>query len=109
MSRKLFPQFFSSHQAAIFSIILTLIALVIRLIGLSLDSLWFDEVFSVRAGRISVSDIVILTRGDVHPPLYYLLLHFWMKLFGETEIAVRMLSVIFSVLTVFVVYHLALK
>ncbi|HEY0321511.1 MAG TPA: glycosyltransferase family 39 protein [Pyrinomonadaceae bacterium] len=109
MSRKLFPQFFSVRQTAIVSVILTLIALGIRLIGLSLDSLWFDEVFSVRAGRISVSDIIILTRGDVHPPLYYLLLHFWMKLFGETEIAVRMLSVIFSVLTVFVVYHLALK
>jgi 4-amino-4-deoxy-L-arabinose transferase-like glycosyltransferase len=109
MSRKLFPQFFSSHQAAIISIILALIALGVRLTGLNLDGLWFDEVFSVRAGRISVSEIISLTRGDVHPPLYYLLLHFWMKIFGETASAVRMLSVCFSVLTVFVVYHLALK
>jgi 4-amino-4-deoxy-L-arabinose transferase-like glycosyltransferase len=109
MSRKLFPQFFISHRDAVTSIILTLIALAVRLKGLSLDSLWFDEVFSIRAARLSLSEIISLTSGDVHPPLYYLLLHFWMKLFGETEVAVRMLSVCFSVLAVFVVYQLALK
>jgi mannosyltransferase len=108
MSRKLFPKLVSSRRAAATSIILTLLALIVRLTGLSLDSLWFDEVFSLRAAKISPSEIISLTGGDVHPPLYYLLLHFWMKLFGETEAAVRMLSVFFSVLTVLVVYHLAL-
>ena len=88
---------------------LVLIALVVRLIGLSLDSLWFDEVFSVRTAALCLRDIVSLTAHDVHPPLYYLLLHFWTKLFGETESAVRMLSVAFSVLSVFVIFRLALE
>jgi mannosyltransferase len=109
MSPKLFPAFFSSHKDAVISIALSLLALFVRLTGLSLDGLWFDEVFSVRAARMGLSEIISLTSNDVHPPLYYLLLHFWMKLFGETEIGVRMLSVSFSVLTVFVLYYLALK
>jgi mannosyltransferase len=88
---------------------LLILAFAVRLIGLGLDSLWFDEVFSVRAAQLSLSQIVSLTSGDVHPPLYYLLLHFWIRLFGETETAVRMLSVCFSILTVVVVYQLALK
>lgn len=109
MTRKLSPRFFSVNRDTGISIALTLLALLIRLLGLSLDSLWFDEVFSVRAARLSLSEIIKLTSDDVHPPLYYVLLHFWMKLFGETESAVRMLSVCFSALTVSVVYHLALK
>lgn len=109
MSRKLSPQFFSSRKDLFISIIITLAAFIVRLKGLVLDSLWFDEVFSVRAGRLSIGEIISLTSADVHPPLYYLLLHFWMKLFGETVGAVRMLSVSFSVLTVFVIYHLALR
>lgn len=108
-ARKLFPQVLRSHKAAILCVILILIAVVVRLTGLSLDSLWYDEVFSVRAARISFSEIINLATSDVHPPLYSLLLHLWIKLFGETESAVRLLSVCFSVLTVLVVYRLALK
>lgn len=59
--------------------------------------------------RMSVSEIVRFTMTDVHPPLYFLFLHFWTKVFGESVIAVRMMSVLFSALTVFVFYHLALK
>ena len=107
--RRPFPQVLRSHRAAIVGGILILLAVVVRLIGLSLDSLWYDEVFSVRAARISFSEIIRLATSDVHPPLYSLLLHFWIKLFGETESAVRLLSVCFSVLTVLVIYRLALK
>ena len=95
-------------QDMLLALALMLIALVVRFIGLRLDSLWFDEAFSVRIARRSLSEIVRLTTTDVHPPLYYLLLHFWTRLFGETESTVRMLSVVFSALTVFVIYRLAL-
>ena len=86
---------------------LVLFAAVVRIIGLGLDSLWFDEVFSVRIARLRVGEIVSLAAKDVHPPLYYLLLHFWTTLFGQTESSVRMLSVVFSILTVFFIYRIA--
>lgn len=101
-------QFLKSENAVI-GMLLIATALAVRLVGLSLDSLWFDEVYSVRAAQLGLGQIVSLTVGDVHPPLYYLLLHFWIRLFGETETSVRLLSVFFSVLTVVVVYQLGLK
>lgn len=109
MSHKLFPRVLESRKALVISIIFTLVALAVRLIGLSLDSLWYDEVFSIRAARLAWDDIIRLAISDVHSPLYLLLLHTWTRLFGETESSARMFSVCFSVLTVFVVYHLALK
>ena len=57
---------------------------------------------------LELDEIVSIAAKDVHPPLYYLLLHFWTALFGQTESAARMLSVVFSVLTVFVIYRIAL-
>ena len=42
--------------------------------------------------------------SDTHPPFYYLLLNFWVLLFGKSEITMRMLSLIFSFLSAIIVY-----
>ena len=44
---------------------------------------------------------------DVHPPLSYLVSWFSGKLLGFSETALRLPSVLFSILTIWVVYHLA--
>ena len=41
---------------------------------------------------------------DGSPPLYYLLLHGWMAIFGETEAATRALSLVFALVAVPVAY-----
>jgi uncharacterized membrane protein len=56
------------------------------------QSLWRDEAFSVLMALRPVSFIV--THVSFEPPLYYLLLHFWIKLFGQSEIALRSLSLV---------------
>ncbi|MFQ6100879.1 MAG: glycosyltransferase family 39 protein [Anaerolineae bacterium] len=43
---------------------------------------------------------------DQHPPLYYLLLHFWLALFGDGEVAVRALSALLGTLTIPALYLL---
>jgi outer membrane biosynthesis protein TonB len=48
-----------------------------------------------------------IVRIDQHPPLYYALLHGWMRLVGDSEFAVRTLSALFGTLTVPVIYRLA--
>jgi mannosyltransferase len=70
------------------------------------QSLWRDEAFSVLIAEHAPTDIVRLTAADFNPPLYYLILHYWMMFFGSSEIAVRLLSFFFHVLLIFVVYHL---
>lgn len=56
------------------------------------QSLWRDEAFSVIAATNSLG--FIFTKLGFEPPVYYTLLHFWMKIFGSSEIATRSLSFI---------------
>jgi hypothetical protein len=56
------------------------------------QSVWRDEAFSVLMALRPVSFIV--SHVSFEPPLYYLLLHFWIKLFGQSEIALRSLSLV---------------
>lgn len=54
--------------------------------------MWLDEALSVDIARLPVADIPAALRHDGHPPLFYVLLHFWMRLFGEGDLAVRSFS-----------------
>ncbi|MDY6875983.1 MAG: glycosyltransferase family 39 protein [Chloroflexota bacterium] len=68
--------------------------------------LWIDEAFSVWLGWQPVGEMLgWLVRIDQHPPLYYLLLHFWMIL-GDDPSTVRALSALCGTLTIPVVYLL---
>ena len=75
------------------------VALALRLWGLGRESLWLDEATSLRLARMSIHDLLVHTAFDVHPPLYYLLLRWWLR-FGQSEVALRSLSVIGGVLGV---------
>lgn len=73
------------------------------------QSLWRDEAFSVWIAEGSIGEIIQRTSGDFNPPLYYIVLHFWMKLFGTNEITLRSLSFIFFAMFLIVVYIFAKK
>ena len=55
----------------------------------------------------SPAQIIARTARDVHPPLYYISLHYWMKLFGMSEIGAPSLSAAFMLGTIIVGYMLA--
>ncbi len=71
-------------------------AFLIRLVSIN-QSLWIDEATSLNTAKeFSYSSIITeFARGDFHPPLYYLVLKFWLNIFGTGEINARMLSVVF--------------
>lgn len=58
--------------------------------------LWLDEALSVNIAQLPVGEIPEALRHDGHPPLYYLLLHGWIRLFGTSDLAVRSLSGVFA-------------
>ncbi len=74
-----------------------------------IQSLWRDEAFSVWIAQDSFSEIIRRTSGDFNPPLYYVLLHYWMQIFGRSETILRGLSFLCFLLTVVAVYYLAKK
>ncbi len=67
--------------------------------------MWLDEALTIHIAQQPLSHIPAALRHDGHPPLYYVLLHFWMQLVGTSNTAVRALSGIFGVLTIPVMWH----
>ncbi len=61
--------------------------------------LWLDEALSVNIAHLPIGEIPAALRHDGHPPLYYVLLHGWISLFGSGDVAVRSLSGLFAVAT----------
>jgi mannosyltransferase len=63
------------------------------------SDLWLDEALTVNIARLPLGDIAGALRHDGAPPLYYFLLHGWIQLFGEGDLAVRSLSAVLGVAT----------
>lgn len=81
-------------------ILLLWAALALRLYRLTAQSFWNDEGNSVRLSERSLALIIEGTASDIHPPLYYLLLHGWQGLLGQSMFSLRLLSVLAGLLTV---------
>lgn len=61
---------------------------------------WIDEGLSVGIADRPVGDIPGVLRLDGSPPLYYILVHYWIQVAGRTEEAMHALSLIFALATV---------
>ncbi len=64
----------------------------------SRSSLWLDEALTVNIAGLPIGSIGEALRHDGHPPLFYVLLHGWMQVFGEGDFAVRALPGVFGLL-----------
>lgn len=105
LKEKLFKDFSLREKQALFFLALILsLSFLLRIYTLSAESLWVDEVLSIINARSNLTTLIERVSG-VHPPFYYIILHFWMKLFGDSEFSVRFVSVIFGVASVYVIYR----
>ena len=89
--------------------ILLLFTFFIRIKSMTAVSIAGDEPFSIFHAQLSIHGIITeLAKGN-NPPLYELFLHFWTGLFGINPFAVRIPSVIFSVLTALVIFRIGIR
>ena len=63
------------------------------------SALWLDEALTVDRSSLPVRDIATSLKQDGAPPLYYYLLHYWMDVFGQSDLATRSLSGVIGVAT----------
>jgi MFS family permease len=61
---------------------------------------WMDEAITTGISSHSLSAIPGILRHDGNPPLYYMLLHVWIQIFGASESATHALSLLFGLLTI---------
>ncbi len=83
-----------------------LLAFGLRVYRLGVDSLWYDETVSALLARRPLAEMWAHTARDIHPPLYYALLHFWRLLAGGSEYSLACFSVWFGVAGVAMVGYL---
>jgi len=69
-------------------------------------SLRLDEAQSLFQTNRDVGGVLYAVAQDVHVPFYHLLLHFWQLFFGNDIFTARMMSLVFFVGTIFLVYYL---
>jgi len=97
---------FDSSQKSAFSystlalVLVLLAALGVRLYRLDVQSIWYDEGWSIHLARESLSNALrqAASPGHTHPPAYYLLLMLWERIWGHSVYAMRGLSVVMGVL-----------
>ena len=82
-----------------------IVALLLRLINLN-QSLWLDEATQAILSQDSIKNILFNHSADFHPPLSYILMHFWIQV-NTSEIWLRLFSVIFAILTIWITYKIS--
>jgi mannosyltransferase len=86
-------------SVCVFLLVLTGISAYLRTRYLS-GQFWIDEALTTGISSHPLSAIPGVLRHDGSPPLFYLLLHFWITAFGASESATHSLSLLFGLLTV---------
>src|SRR5215212_9072888 len=102
---------FNTKSAAIL-----VLALCVRLLGIASRPIWYDEAFSILFAEKGFGAMLYGTlaptgagSADIHPLGYYTLLWLWMKVFGESLVVTRLLSVIAGLISVYLIYLIALE
>ena len=84
---------------------ITLVGGGLRVLLLAQKGLWLNETFSLWLANQNTADLLHwVVNIDQNPPLYYLLLHYWIALTGDTVYQARLLSVLFSAATIPLIY-----
>src|SRR5476651_2680920 len=87
-------------------ILILLLAFSLRIGGLKDHDIWWDEGASAYLARLPIAQMVDWTAHDVHPPLYFLILHEWWLVVGDGTFLLRFPSALMGVAAVALIFLL---
>jgi uncharacterized membrane protein len=94
---------FGRHGWVLIGILL--LGLFVRVYSISGQSYWYDEGSTLIMAQLNPLHIVSEAASrEFHPPVYYLVLHYWINLFGTSELSARLLSAILGFLSLLLMY-----
>jgi 4-amino-4-deoxy-L-arabinose transferase-like glycosyltransferase len=87
---------------------------LLRLLGIGSRPIWYDEAIAILRAKAGVGGIFQAILGqdpsgitaDQHPPGFFLSLWAWIQVVGDSVPASRLFSVIFGLLTIWIIYLL---
>lgn len=101
--------YIKKHKSETFFVsVITLFALILRLVALyNFGDLWVDELYSFYFANqndpIEISKI--LYNEDFHVPLYFVLLHYWMKIFGQSDFILRLFGCLITTCSIPAIFY----
>jgi mannosyltransferase len=95
----------TSGTSLLFPLFLLLLNIILKIIRLDHRDIAMDEPFSIFYSQADFHTLFAMLKTENNPPLYFILLHAWIRLFGISALSVRFLSFVFSVLTALVIYR----
>jgi mannosyltransferase len=86
--------------------LIVLLGAILRIYNLSGESVWLDEAVTSQVSELGIWELVqwMINENDNNPPLYYMLMHFWVSVFGDSEFSLRLPSVIIGTGSVLMIY-----
>ena len=99
----------SSTEIYVFPTLLLLINFAIKILYLNAGDIGGDEPFTIFYSQVDFETFANMMKNENNPPLFFLLIHYWIKLFGISAFSTRFLPLIFSTLTVLFIYKTGRK
>lgn len=96
----------------LFVLVITIFAFLLRIIALqNFGDLWVDELYSKYfASQENVFEISrTLFNEDFHVPFYFILLHYWAKVFGSADFTLRLMGLLITTLSIPTSYYVVKK
>lgn len=101
--------FFHRIPSWVWLIPILLLATHVRLLYLTKADIWHDEGYTAAIIQQPLHDIVTITTTDVHPPLYYVIMHVWQLVFGVSAVSLRGFSMVCGIATISLLFFLLQK
>ena len=94
------------YRPALILALILLLGLGLRLIRLDFQPLWWDEGYTVWFVSQPLGAMARLTAADIHPPLYYALVHVWSQFAGFSPRSLRLASILLALPAIPLAYAL---
>ena len=93
--------YIENHSTSFYLLLaILLVGTILRVYGLGDQTYWHDEIITLKVAQGSLESIV----SGGRPPLYLVFAHFWFEIFGVSEVATRLLSIIFGVSSIVLIF-----
>jgi len=99
----------SSLETFLFPVILLILNLILKGLFINSGDISGDEPFTIFYAQQDIPAILSKLSQGNNPPLFEIILHFWINLWGISAFSTRFLPMLFSTLTVLVIYKTGLK
>jgi len=83
---------------------LIILNFILKIIFLDRRDISMDEPFTIYYSQAGIPSLFEMLKTENNPPLFFLLLHFWIQVFGISAFSVRFMPFLFSILTAPVIF-----